>query len=53
MKMIKKLNKWTNSRNPFFLLDLLRWFLGGFLFFKGINFTTDSQYLLDIISPNE
>jgi putative oxidoreductase len=53
MKMIKKLNKWTNSHNPFFLLDILRWFLGGFLFFKGINFMTDSQYLLDIISPNK
>ena len=53
MKMIKKLNKWTNSHNPFFLLDVLRLFLGGFLFFKGINFMTDSQYLLDIISPNQ
>lgn len=52
MKTIKKLNKWTNSHNPFFLLDVLRWFLGGFLFFKGINFMTDSQYLLEIISPN-
>lgn len=52
MKTIKKLNKWTNSHNPFFLLDVGRLFLGGFLFFKGINFMTDSQYLLDIISPN-
>ena len=52
MKTIKKLNKWTKSHNPFFLLDVGRLFLGGFLFFKGINFMTDSQYLLNIISPN-
>ena len=53
MKTIRKLNKWTNSHNPFFALDVLRWFLGGYLFFKGINFISDSQYLLDIISPNQ
>lgn len=52
METIKKLNKWTNRHNPYFALDVLRWFLGGFLFFKGINFMSDSQYLLDIISPN-
>ena len=52
METIKKLNKWTNHHNPYFALDVLRWFLGGFLFFKGINFMSDSQYLLDIISPN-
>ena len=52
METIKKLNKWTNRHNPYFALDALRWFLGGFLFFKGINFMSDSQYILDIISPN-
>ena len=53
MKTIKKLNKWTNSHNPFYLLDVLRWFLGGFLFFKGINFRTEPQLLKDIFAPNE
>jgi putative oxidoreductase len=52
METIKKLNKWTNRHNPYFVFDIFRWFLGGFLFFKGINFMSDSQYLLDIISPN-
>lgn len=53
MDIIKKLNKWTNSHNSFFLLDLGRLFLGGFLFFKGINFMTDAQYFKDIIAPDE
>jgi putative oxidoreductase len=53
MKTIKKLNKWTNSHNPFFLLDVGRLFLGGFLFFKGINFMADAQYLKDLIAPND
>ena len=53
MNIIKKLNKWTNSHNPFFLLDVGRLFLGGFLFFKGLNFMTDAQYLKDIIAPEE
>ena len=53
MKTIKKLNKWTNNHNPYFTLDLLRWFLGGFLFFKGISFMTEPQLLKDIIAPND
>lgn len=53
MNAIKKLNKWANSHNPFFSLDFARWFLGGFLFFKGINFMTDAQFLKDIIAPND
>lgn len=53
MKAIKKLNKWANSHNPFFLFDIGRWFLGGFLLYKGINFMTNAQYLKDIIAPNE
>ena len=52
MITIKKLNKWANSHNPFFLFDIGRWFLGGFLLFKGINFMTNAQYLKDIIAPN-
>lgn len=53
MKTIKKLNKWTNRNNPFYLLDMARWFLGGFLFFKGINFMTNAEYLQDILAPNK
>lgn len=52
MKTIKKLNKWANSHNPFFLLDVARWFLGGFLFLKGLNFMTDAQYLKDLLAPD-
>ncbi len=51
MKAITKLNKWANSHNPLFILDFGRWFLGGFLFMKGINFTTESQYLQDLLAP--
>ncbi len=53
MNTIKKMNKWANGHNPFYLLDIARLFLGGFLFFKGLNFMTDAQYLKDIVAPNE
>ncbi len=53
MKTIKKINKWANRHNPFFLLDILRWFLGGFLFFKGVHFMTNSEYLQDLLAPNK
>lgn len=53
MKTITKLNKWTNSHNPYFILDVMRWFLGGFLFFKGINFMTEPQSLKEVIAPND
>ena len=52
MKLINKLNKWTNSHNPFYVLDVMRWFLGGFLFLKGVDFMTDTQYLKELIAPN-
>ncbi len=53
MKTIKNMNKWANRHNPYFLMDVMRIFLGGFLFFKGMNFMSDAQHLKDIISPND
>lgn len=51
MKIITKLNKWTNRHNPYYLLDILRWVFGSYLFFKGVTFMTNTQYLKDIIAP--
>lgn len=53
MKAINTLNKWANNHNPYFLLDVMRWFLGIFLFYKGVNFMTEPQTLKDIIAPND
>ncbi|TDE03520.1 DoxX family protein [Flavobacterium hiemivividum] len=47
---VKDLNKWANA-HTYFTLDLLRIALGVFLFFKGITFITNIQYLVDLISP--
>ncbi len=53
MKTITKLNKWANKHNPFYLLDVLRWFLGAFLFYKGISFMNNQDQLLQLISPQD
>lgn len=50
MENIKKLNKWANAHTSY-PIDLLRVGLGIFLFIKGTMFLTNTQYLLDIISP--
>lgn len=51
MITVKKLNKWTNSHNRYYLLDVLRLLLGGFIFYKGMHFMVDSQYITDLIAP--
>lgn len=50
MNNVKELNKWANA-HTYFTLDLVRIALGIFLFLKGIDFVTNIQYLVDLISP--
>lgn len=50
MNSVKSLNKWANA-HTYFTVDLLRMALGVFLFWKGITFITNIQYLSDLISP--
>ena len=50
MLTIKKLNKWANSHTSL-PLDLIRILLGSFLIYKGINFSTHTEYLYDILNP--
>lgn len=50
MITVKNLNKWANA-HTYFTLDLVRIALGVFLFFKGVDFITNIQYLVDLISP--
>jgi uncharacterized membrane protein YphA (DoxX/SURF4 family) len=50
MITVKKLNKWANA-HTYLTLDLVRIALGVFLFYKGVEFITDIQYLVDLISP--
>ena len=50
MKSIKSLNKWANA-HTYYSIDLLRIALGVFLFIKGIHFISQSQILVELISP--
>ncbi|UKM63759.1 DoxX family protein [Flavobacteriaceae bacterium GSB9] len=50
METIKTLNKWAN-RHTYLPIDLLRIALGAFLFFKGINFMSDSTMLMELFKP--
>ncbi|MES2574481.1 MAG: DoxX family protein [Bacteroidota bacterium] len=50
MNNVKSLNKWANA-HTYLPVDLLRIALGIFLFFKGVYFITNIQYLQDLISP--
>lgn len=50
MDTIKKLNKWANS-HTFLPVDIIRIILGGFLVYKGIDFTAHSNYLYEILNP--
>jgi putative oxidoreductase len=47
---IKKLNKWANS-HPSYFIDVLRVALGVFLFVKGVSFITNSEQLVEALSP--
>lgn len=50
MENIKSLNKWANA-HTYFSIDLIRIILGVFLFFKGVSFITNAQYLAELLSP--
>lgn len=50
MNNVKSLNKWANAHS-YFTVDLLRMALGVFLFWKGVTFITNIQYLVDLLSP--
>ncbi|QBN18179.1 DoxX family protein [Flavobacterium nackdongense] len=52
MNNVKHLNKWANA-HTYFSVDLVRMALGVILFFKGIAFITNTQYLADLLSPIE
>jgi uncharacterized membrane protein YphA (DoxX/SURF4 family) len=50
MNNVKTLNKWANA-HTYLSIDLIRIALGVFLFMKGVEFITNIQYLVDLISP--
>lgn len=50
MDSVKKMNKWANAHTHY-SVDFVRIVLGVFLFFKGVSFITDTQYLADLVSP--
>ncbi len=51
MKIVEKLNKWANSRTNIGI-DALRIGLGVFLFFKGIQFANDTDFLVNLINAH-
>lgn len=50
MGIIKSLNKWANA-HTYYPLDILRFALGIFLFYKGIDFISNSEILFELIKP--
>lgn len=50
MAIIKSLNKWANA-HTYYALDLLRVALGVFLFTKGLQFISQTQTLIELITP--
>ncbi len=50
MDTIKTLNKWANAHS-YLPIDLVRIALGAFLFYKGINFMSDSMMLVELLKP--
>ena len=50
MNNVNCLNKWAYA-HTYFPVDLLRTALGVFLFWKGVTFITNIQYLVDLLSP--
>jgi uncharacterized membrane protein YphA (DoxX/SURF4 family) len=47
--IIVKLNKWANAHTNVFM-DVLRVLFGGFMFYKGICFLNDSDYLSQVLT---
>ncbi|MEQ9442946.1 MAG: DoxX family membrane protein [Cyclobacteriaceae bacterium] len=50
MDAITKLNKWANTHTNYGF-DLLRVFLGSFLVYKGIDFMTQTELIIDVLHP--
>ena len=50
MGTIKKLNKWANT-HTYYPLDLVRMALGGFLFYKGVEFMNNQGRMLELMQP--
>ena len=50
MVTIKSLNKWANA-HTYYPLDILRVALGIFLFSKGLQFVSQTQTLIELITP--
>lgn len=50
MGTLKHLNKWANS-HTYYPLDLIRIGLGGFIFYKGLYFMSNSLVLAELIEP--
>ncbi|MFK7000108.1 DoxX family protein [Flavobacterium oreochromis] len=50
METIKNLNKWANA-HTYYSLDLLRIFVGIFLFMKGVSFMTNTLYYMQLTEP--
>jgi len=50
MDTIKRLNKWANA-HTYYSLDIIRIGLGGFIFYKGLYFMSNTLLLADLIEP--
>jgi len=50
METVKNLNKWANA-HTYYPLDLIRIFLGVFLFIKGIEFITNYEEMAETARP--
>lgn len=50
MEQIVKLNKWANAHTNI-LVDVFRVALGAFLFYKGMFFAQNTEYLTEIAQP--
>lgn len=52
MKVIVQMNKWANSHTGI-VLDTLRIGLGAFLFWKGLQFSTQTNELVNLMRPED
>lgn len=51
MKLVVRMNKWANAHTSF-LLDTFRVALGALLFWKGLQFTGQTEALVHLIQPH-
>lgn len=50
MYAVTKLNKWANTHTNYGF-DLLRILLGGFLFYKGVDFMAHTEMIIGVLEP--